>query len=527
MSSATVAGTHVLVYPYPAAGHIIPILDLTHHLLTRGLTVTILITPSNLNLLHNFRRSHPDSAAAAQLNELIVPAPDPSPPGPAGPTRPIGPIVNMKYFRTHHYPLLVEWFKYNLSPNPPSAIIADFFLGWTNQLASELGIRHVHFSPSGALSISVATSLWRDEPPNHDIVTFPNIPNCPTYPWRQISFVYRLLAKEDPDRVIFRDSYLANSASWGTVINTFARIEQPYLGHLKRESSHNRVWAVGPLLPPTSGRRSGGDRGGASSIPSDKVLTWLDSRPDRSVVYVCFGSRASLTAEQLKPLAAALAKTGGVSFVWCYRESANGGGGALLPEDFDIRVEGRGMVIRGWAPQVEILRHKAVGAFLTHCGWQWRSQDPSRPWARYIKYIGRIYFCTEKYMYFSYSGPGDPGPGPGVDSPWLRHGWNSTVEGITAGVVMLTWPMGADQFTNEQLIVDQLRVGVRVGEGTDVVPDAEELGRILKEAVKEGGMSSERERAEELKAAARDAVVEGGCSFKELDDFVEKLNGKD
>ncbi|CAN1796274.1 Flavonol 3-O-glucosyltransferase UGT89B1 [Linum perenne] len=473
MSSATVAGTHVLVYPYPAAGHIIPILDLTHHLLTRGLTVTILITPSNLNLLHNFRRSHPDSAAAAQLNELIVPAPDPSPPGPAGPTRPIGPIVNMKYFRTHHYPLLVEWFKYNLSPNPPSAIIADFFLGWTNQLASELGIRHVHFSPSGALSISVATSLWRDEPPNHDIVTFPNIPNCPTYPWRQISFVYRLLAKEDPDRVIFRDSYLANSASWGTVINTFARIEQPYLGHLKRESSHNRVWAVGPLLPPTSGRRSGGDRGGASSIPSDKVLTWLDSRPDRSVVYVCFGSRASLTAEQLKPLAAALAKTGGVSFVWCYRESANGGGGALLPEDFDIRVEGRGMVIRGWAPQVEILRHKAVGAFLTHCGW------------------------------------------------------NSTVEGITAGVVMLTWPMGADQFTNEQLIVDQLRVGVRVGEGTDVVPDAEELGRILKEAVKEGGMSSERERAEELKAAARDAVVEGGCSFKELDDFVEKLNGKD
>ncbi|CAN1334178.1 UDP-glycosyltransferase 89B2, partial [Linum perenne] len=72
----------------------------------------------------------------------------------------------------------------------------------------------------------------------------------------------KLLMKEDPDRVIFRDCFLANLSSWGTVINTFARIEQPYLDHLKRESSHKRVWGVDLLLlplPPPSGYGSGND----------------------------------------------------------------------------------------------------------------------------------------------------------------------------------------------------------------------------------------------------------------------------
>nr|AFJ53026.1 UDP-glycosyltransferase 1 [Linum usitatissimum] len=471
-TTIAVSGAHVLVYPYPAAGHIIPILDLTHYLLSRGLTVTLLLIPCNLNLLHSFRLSH----QTTQLNELILPAPDPSPPGP---TLPIGPIVNMKYFRAHHYPLLLQQFKsHPWTINPPTAIIADFFLGWTNQLASEMSIRHVLFSPSGAFGISVATSLWRDEPPfpinDQEIITFPTVPNSPSYPWRQISFIYRMLQKGNPDREIFRDCFLANLSSWGTVINTFARIEKPYIDHLKRESSsHGRVWAVGPLLrPPSSGGGGGNsDRGGASSIPSDQIITWLDSRSERSVVYICFGSRTSLTEEQLKRLSAALEKRTGVSFVWCVRQSTEAGS-ALLPEEFDTRVSGRGLVIRGWAPQVEILRHKAVGAFLTHCGW------------------------------------------------------NSTMEGLTAGVVMLTWPMGADQYSNAQLLVDQLRVGIRVGEDTEVIPDEKELGRVLEEAVAKGGMWWKRERAKELRTAARDAVVEGGSSFKDLDEFVEKINGK-
>ncbi|KAH0650663.1 hypothetical protein KY285_030754 [Solanum tuberosum] len=40
----------------------------------------------------------------------------------------------------------------------------------------------------------------------------------------------------------------------------------------------------------------------------------------------------------------------------------------ILPEGFLERTKTRGIVC-GWAPQVDILAHKATGAFVSHCGW--------------------------------------------------------------------------------------------------------------------------------------------------------------
>ncbi|KAA0031313.1 scopoletin glucosyltransferase-like [Cucumis melo var. makuwa] len=72
-------------------------------------------------------------------------------------------------------------------------------------------------------------------------------------------------------------------------------------------------------------------------------------------------------------------------------------------------MEGKGIIIRGWAPQVLILDHPAVGGFITHCGW------------------------------------------------------NSTLEGVVAGVPMVTWPVAAEQFYNEKLVTEVLKIGVGVG----------------------------------------------------------------
>ena len=41
-------------------------------------------------------------------------------------------------------------------------------------------------------------------------------------------------------------------------------------------------------------------------------------------------------------------------------------------------------------------------------------------------------------------------------------GWNSTLEGVSAGVPMVTWPMGAEQFFNEKIVTYVLKLVVDV-----------------------------------------------------------------
>ncbi|VAH82157.1 unnamed protein product [Triticum turgidum subsp. durum] len=58
----------------------------------------------------------------------------------------------------------------------------------------------------------------------------------------------------------------------------------------------------------------------------------------------------------------------GLPFIWAFRAPTDSTSGSL-PEGFEERVAGRGVVCRGWVPQVRFLAHASVGRFLTHAGW--------------------------------------------------------------------------------------------------------------------------------------------------------------
>ncbi|KAL6856290.1 hypothetical protein ACP4OV_019092 [Aristida adscensionis] len=110
--------------------------------------------------------------------------------------------------------------------------------------------------------------------------------------------------------------------------------------------------------------------GAAAAAPADDdpngCLPWLARHPAGTVAYVSFGTIAALPPDELRELAAGL-EASGAPFLWSLRESS----WPLLPPGFLDRAaaEDSAMLLVPWAPQAAVLRHPAVGAFVTHSGW--------------------------------------------------------------------------------------------------------------------------------------------------------------
>ncbi|KAI9170338.1 hypothetical protein LWI28_026497 [Acer negundo] len=456
--------THVLVIPYPAQGHMLALLDLTHQLALQNITITILVTPKNLPILTPLVDSHP------AIQTLVLPFPShPSIPAGVENVREVGNSGNYPFIHAlgQLCDPIIHWFRSH--PNPPVAIISDFFLGWTVHLARQLNIIRINFYSVGTFLASLNDYCW-----NHmdsvrsslGVVEFHSLPRSPVFKQEHLPSLFRRYKESDPVSEFVKDSMIANTSSWGWVCNSFEVLEGEYLDYLRTKIGHDRVFGVGPLslVGPEST-----NRGNPSSDSSDDVMKWLEECPDGSVVYVCFGSQKPLQRQQTEALALGLEKSG-VRFLWVVKSGITGPAedeyGSVL-NGFEERVSGRGLVAKGWVPQVSILNHKAVGGFLSHCGW------------------------------------------------------NSVLEGIVGGVMILGWPMEADQFVNAKLLVEDLGIAVRVCEGDDTVPDSEELGRVIAEC--RNGYREVKVRAKEMKEKALAAVRDGGTSMTDLDKLVQEL----
>jgi UDP:flavonoid glycosyltransferase YjiC (YdhE family) len=117
------------------------------------------------------------------------------------------------------------------------------------------------------------------------------------------------------------------------------------------------VIPVGLLLPST---QESGDNNKDSTWGT--IGEWLDKQEKGSVVYIALGSEIQPSQQDFTELALGLEQSG-LPFFWALRRRIE------LPEGFEERTRGRGVVWTGWAPQLKILAHDSVGGFLTHCGW--------------------------------------------------------------------------------------------------------------------------------------------------------------
>ena len=196
---------------------------------------------------------------------------------------------------------------------------------------------------------------------------------------------------------------------------------------------------------------------------SDLCIKWLNSKETGSVVYVSFGSLAGLAEEQMLELALGL-KRSNRYFLWVVRETEQN----KLPSNFIEETSEKGLLV-SWCPQLDVLAHKAMGCFMTHCGW------------------------------------------------------NSTLEALSLGVPMIAMPQWTDQPTNAKFVADVWQVGIRVSKDEKGIIRKEEIERCIRE-IMEGEKSAEiKQNSEKWKKLAKDAVDEGGSSDKNIDEFVAKL----
>ncbi|ESW11485.1 hypothetical protein PHAVU_008G034000 [Phaseolus vulgaris] len=189
-------------------------------------------------------------------------------------------------------------------------------------------------------------------------------------------------------------------------------------------------------------------------------LEWLDQQPAQSVVYVSFGSLAVMDPNQFKELALGLDLLD-KPFIWVVRPSNDGKENVnAYPDDFH---GSKGKIV-GWAPQKKILSHPSLACFISHCGW------------------------------------------------------NSTLEGICAGVPFLCSPCTTDQFLNRNYICDVWKIGVGLEKDESGIVSREEIRKKVDELLVDEDIKA---RSLKLKEMTIDNIQESGQSSKNLSFFMD------
>ena len=244
-----------------------------------------------------------------------------------------------------------------LSPRP-SCIIADWMYPWTAGVAKSLGIPRLFFH-----GLSFFFSLCDLQAANHglheriaaggdeDKHSVPGVPVPVT--------VTRATAPgflNHPAMEVLRDAAMeAMRTADGFVVNTFLDLEAQFVACYE-VALGKPVWVVGPLSLCNRDVESTASRGRTAAAGCQQAITaWLDGQAPGSVVFVSFGSIARKLPRQLVEVGHGL-EDPNRPFLWVVKETeASAPGVQEWLEALEARTAGRGLVVRGWVPQLAVL----------------------------------------------------------------------------------------------------------------------------------------------------------------------------
>ncbi|XP_057958724.1 UDP-glucose flavonoid 3-O-glucosyltransferase 7-like [Malania oleifera] len=475
---------HIAFLPFLAPGHMVPLTEMARLVAARGPRVTIITTPSNALLL----RPAVDKVAAAGHHIRLRLLPFPSkevglPDGLENFVAVLDQDTATKLYRG--VGLLRPHIEALLTELRPDCIVSDNFYSWTAEFASRVRTPRLAFQGTCIFAAALEDAILRHSPhrkvgSDSDPFVVPGLPDPITMTRPQLPDFIQKTTQFTKTVEEWRE---AESKSFGVLINAFYEMEPAYAEHYRKVMG-KRVYHIGPTVLMHGDAGDKAHRIHETVVGENELLTWLDSKQPESVVYVSFGSGCRFPDEQLAEIAGGL-DSAGHPFIWVVvrddkeieedEEETK-----WLPEGFEekMKKEGKGVIVRGWAPQVLILGHPAIGCFVTHCGW------------------------------------------------------NSVVEGISAGVPMVTWPLYSEQFYNERLVIQMLRIGVEVGSmewalwvhvGRKLI-ERQRIEAAVRRVMDGGDEARElRRRAASLAEVAKMAVREGGSSYKNLTALIEDL----
>nr|QSG30407.1 UDP-glucosyltransferase [Glycyrrhiza glabra] len=466
---------HIIFFPFLANGHIIPCVDLARVFAARGIRATIVTTHLNVPYI-----SRTIGKANINIRTIKFPSTEDSglPEGCENTESALAPDKFIKFMKATL--LLRDPLEHVLQEEQPHCLVADMFFPWATDSAAKFGIPRIVFHGLGYFPLCVL-ACTRQYKPQDKVSSYTEPFVVPNLPGEITLTKMQLPQLPQHDKVftqLLEESNESELKSFGVIVNSFYELEPVYADHYRNELGR-RAWHLGPVSLCSRDTEEKSRRGREAAIDENECLKWLQSKEPNSVVYVCFGSMMVFSDAQLKEIAMGL-EASGKPFIWVVKKGgAKSEGEKLewLPEGFEERMgeSNKGLIIRGWAPQVMILDHGAVGGFVTHCGW------------------------------------------------------NSTLEGVCAGVPMVTWPMYGEQFYNANFLTDIVKIGVGVGVQTWIGMGGGEPVKkeVIEKAVRRIMVGQEaeemRNRAKDLSQMAKRAVEEGGSSHNDFNSLIEDL----
>nr|GMC80291.1 UDP-glycosyltransferase 74E2-like [Ipomoea batatas]GMD99221.1 UDP-glycosyltransferase 74E2-like [Ipomoea batatas] len=459
-------GVNILAVPFPVQGRLNPMVQFCTHLATKGVKVTLVLTQTATKSLQI-----PTATASLIAVELI---PDVLPDGAADtpPQNTEKTIAQLRATFSQGLPHVIEKLKRNAES--PKVVLYDSVLPWILGLAKGFGLQGAALFTQPCCVCAVFYHIFNGdvEIPSEKSAVL-SLPGMPLMGTNDLPFFGYL---DDDSKYV--QSLLANQflnidqVDW-IFFNSFDKLEEKILKWMRSKWA---VKTIGPLIPSVNLKDSKEENHRISFFKphSQACMDWLSMRDSNSVIYVSFGSLASLTQEQMAEIATALTEINHY-FLWVVRESEE----TKLPKDFKSKTSEKGLIVE-WCPQLQVLSHGATACFMTHCGW------------------------------------------------------NSALEALMLGVPMIAVAQWADQHMNAKYVVDVWETGVRPKANQKGIVTKEEIKACIREVMEEEKGKRLKRNAVKWKGLAEEAVLEdtnmdekqmGSKNHRTIDSFIVGRQG--